>query len=474
MENKKILSNFIWKFLERSGSQIVQLVVSIILARILEPTDYGIIALLNVFINILNVLLNCNLGTALVQKKNADKLDFSTVFFAQIFLSAVLYAVLYFCAPYIARYYSDSRMVSMLRVLGIVILISGVRNIQNSFVSKTMQFKLFFLTTLIGTLISAAVGIVMAKRGFGAWALIAQTISNNLISAILLWIFVKWRPIKAFSFSRLKGLFSFSWKLIVSALLERVDTSLRALIIGRKYSSSDLAFYDKGQSWPVIIVDNINASIDSILFPIMSNEQDKIETVKNMTRRAIKTSTYVITPILMGLAAVGEPLIKLILTEKWLPCHMYQSIFCIAYIFYPISTANLNAIKALGRSDIFLKLQIIKTIFSLVIILFTAHISVTAMCFGFLLMNIINQIVNSIPNKKIMQYGYIEQIKDIIPSLTLSFIMVCIVYPIKFLNVSIIIVLLLQVLIGAVTYVLLSKLFKVEEFSYLLNMLRKK
>lgn len=474
IDNRKVVSSFIWRFLERSGAQIVQLIVSIVLARILAPTVYGTVVLVNVFLDILNVLLNCNLGTALVQKKNADDVDFSTVFYAQVVMSFFLYLILFLVSPFVADFYSTPEMSSMLRVAGLVLIISSIRNIQNSYVSTTMQFKLFFIATSIGTVISAFVGIGMALAGFGAWALIGQNLSNNLINTIVLWVTVKWKPIKAFSFMRLKGLFSFSWKLIVSALLERVYSNLSSLIIGKKYSSADLAQYNRGQSWPVVITDNINASIDSVLLPTMASAQDSVETVKKMTRRSIKTSTYLMAPLMMGLVFVGTPLVRLVLTEKWLPCVPYQAIFCITYMFYPINTANLNAIKALGRSDIFLKLQIIKTIVGLIVLIITSQISIMAMCLGVLFTGFANQIINTWPNKKLMNYGYIEQIKDIVPGIIMAVVMGLCIYPIQWIGLPDIFTLVIQVTVGAAIYIGISVLFKVEAFTYLFGMLKQK
>jgi O-antigen/teichoic acid export membrane protein len=474
LNNVKVLSNFIWRFLERTGAQLVQLLVSIVLARILEATVYGTVALMNVFLNILNVLLNCNLATALIQKKDADDIDFSTIFYSQIVFSLILYSIVFISAPYIEDFYDTPKMTEMLRVLGLFLIISGVRNIQNAYVSKTMQFKRFFIATLVGTICSAFIGVGMAKSGFGAWALIAQTLSNNFIDTIILWLTVKWRPIKAFSFKRLKSLFSYSWKLVVSALLERVETNLNSIIIGKKYSSSDLAQYNRGQSWPVIIVDNINASIDSVLLPTMSLSQDTINTVKNMTRRAIKISIYLMAPLMIGLASIGTPLVRLILTEKWLPCVEYQTIFCIAYMFQPINTANLNAIKALGRSDLFLKLQVIKTIVDVIIILFTCTISIKAMAYGVLFNSFTRQIINSWPNKKLMNYRYTEQLKDILPSVFIAFLMGLCIYPIQFLALSDILTIILQVITATIIYILLSIIFKIDSFTYLLNLIKPK
>ena len=265
----KVLSNFIWRFLERSGAQIVQLVVSIVLARLLAPTDYGTIALMNVFISVLGIFVHCGLTSALIQKKDADDTDFSTVFYAQMLFCIVIYIILFISAPYIAQFYNDPQMTWMIRVLGLTLIIAGVKSIQTAYVSRNMQFKRFFFATLGGTIGAAFVGIGLAVAGFGAWALIGQSLFNNTVDTIILWVTVKWKPKRVFSFQRLKGLFSYSWKLLFSSLLDTVYNNLRSLIIGKVYSSKDLAFYNRGQSWPNLIIENVNSSIDSVLFPSM-------------------------------------------------------------------------------------------------------------------------------------------------------------------------------------------------------------
>lgn len=470
--NISVLSNFIWRFAERCGAQVVQLVVSIVLARLLAPTDYGTVALMNVFISILGIFVTCGLGNALIQKKDADNTDFSSVFYAQMVLCIIIYLLLFISAPFIANFYEIPEMTAMIRVLGLTLIVGGVKNIQTSYVSKTMQFKRFFFATLGGTIGASVVGIGMALIGFGVWALIVQSLFNNIVDTIILWITVKWRPIKAFSFQRLKRLFSYGWKLLVSSLIDTVYNNLRSLLIGKIYSSSDLAYYNKGKSWPDLFVSNVNSSIDSVLLPTMSAAQDNTKTVKAMTRRAIKTSTYVMAPLLMGLAFCGTPLVKLVLTEKWLPLVPFMTIFCITYMFYPVHTANLNAIKAMGRSDLFLKLEIIKKIVGLIALAITAPISVMAMGYSLLFTSVASQIINSWPNKKLLNYGYIEQLKDILPGILLAVAMGCCIYPIQWLGLPDIVTLCIQIPLGALIYICGSKLFKLESFEYLLNIIK--
>ena len=412
---KSVIGNFIWRFAERCGAQLVTFIVSIALARILDPKDYGTIALVTVFTTILQVFVDSGLGTALIQKKDADDLDFSSVFYFNFIVCIILYVGMFIAAPYIALFYKDTTLTPVIRVISLTIVISGVKGIQQAYVSKNMLFKRFFFSTIGGTIFSAVLGIAMAYMGYGVWALVAQQLSNTAIDTLILWLTVKWRPKKMFSYERLKGLFSFGWKLLISSLLDTAYNNLRNLIIGKLYSSSDLAFYNQGEKFPKVIVMNINASIDSVLLPTMSVEQDNPERIKQMTRRAIKTSTYVMAPLMMGLAFCAEPIVRLVLTDKWIFCIPFLRIFCITYMFWPVHTANLNAINAMGRSDWFLRLEIIKKIVGLAILLSTMWFGVMAMAYSLLLSSVLSQIINSWPNRKLLKYGYLEQVRDFAP-----------------------------------------------------------
>lgn len=467
MNSSNVFFNFIWRFAERCGAQAVTFVVSIILARILDPSVYGVISLVSVFTAILGVFIDSGMGNALIQKKDADDLDFSSVFYFNMTMCTFLYIVMFFSAPFIAKFYTMPELTAITRVISLTLIISGVKNIQCAYVSKNMLFKRFFFATLGGTIGAAVIGIIMALKGFGVWALVIQSLFNSTVDTIILWITVKWRPKKMFSLERLKGLFSYGWKLLISALLDTGYNNLRALIIGKIYSPADLAFYNKGKTFPNLIVTNINSSIDSVLLPTMSKAQDSPEAVKSMTRRAIKTSTYIMMPCMMGLAVCAEPLIRLILTDKWLPAVFFMRIFCFSYAFWPIHTANLNAIKAMGRSDLFLKLEIIKKIVGLVAILSTMWISVEAMAYSLFATSILSQIINSFPNKKLLNYGYHSQLMDMLPQIGLSLFMGAVVYCVTFMKLNSVLMLIIQVPLGAFIYIAGSKLFKIDSFEYL-------
>ena len=462
----------LWRFFERSGAQGVTFVVSIVLARLLDPAIYGTVALVSVFTVIMQVFVDSGMGNALIQKKDADDLDFSSVFYFNIVMCTVLYLVMFFAAPLIADFYQKPELVPLVRVLSLTLVISGVKNIQQAYVSRNMLFKRFFFATLGGTVGAAVIGIWMAYRGYGVWALVAQSLFNTTVDTIILWITVKWRPKRMFSLERLKGLFSYGWKLLISSLIETGYQELRSLLIGKKYTSADLAFYNKGETYPKHIITNINSSINSVLFPTLSKEQDDRTHVRNMTSRAIKVSTYVMAPLMIGLAFISEPLVRLLLTEKWLPCVPFMRIFCVTYLFYPIHTANLTAISAMGRSDIYLKLEIIKKLVGITAIIITVNISVLAMGYSLLVTCVISQIVNSWPNRKLLDYKYVDQLKDILPNVLLAVFMGGCVYCVSLLNLPDVLTIIMQIILGAGIYYGGSRIFKLESYGYIIRMIR--
>lgn len=471
-KKRKVITNFIWRFLERVGAQGVAIVVSIVLQNILGPDGFGNIVLIMAITAIMQVLVDSGLGNALIQKKDADHLDFSTVFFFNIFVCVVLYIVMFVSAPYIAGYYKESGLTNPIRVLSFTILISGVKNVQQAYVSKNMIFKKFFFSTIGGTVVAAVIGIGMAINGYGVWAFVAQTVVNTAIDTFILWITVDFRPRLEFSFARLKALFSFGWKLLISALINTGVEKIRVFIIGKRYTFDDLSFYNTGQKYPELLIRNIDTSISSVLLPAMSEEQDNVSRIKTMTRRAIKTSIFFMAPAMLGLAACGNTITRLIYEDDWSPVVPFLVIFCITYVFYPIATANLNAMMAMGRSDLFLKLEIIKKVANLIILLLTYKHGVMAIAYGLIVMEFIGQIVNTWPNKKLIGYSYREQLWDILPTVALAVFMSVCVYGIGFIGFNHIITFILQMIIGMVIYIVGAMLFKFEIFTYMIGIIR--
>ena len=360
IQRKSIISAFTWKLLERGGVQGIQFILAIILARLLSPKEYGIISLITIFIALATVFVQSGLNTSLIQKDDADELDFSSVFYLSLAIAAVLYMTLYFSAPAISRFYNNPILVPIVRILSFTLFFGAVNSVQMAVVSRTMMFKRYFFSSLGGVIGSGTVGVLLAYKGFGVWALVAQQLSSNFLTTAILWFTVKWRPILAFSFTRMKKLFSYGWKLLISGLLDTFFKNIYGLVIGKLYDAKSLGYFNRGQQFPVVIASNLDGSIQSVMLPALSSRQNDVDSVKRLMRRAMRTSSYILMPLMVGLAAVAKPMVSVLLTDKWLPCVPFLQLACISYALYPIHTANLTAINAIGRSDIFLKLEIIK------------------------------------------------------------------------------------------------------------------
>ncbi|MBD5134535.1 MAG: lipopolysaccharide biosynthesis protein [Lachnospiraceae bacterium] len=472
MNKKKVLSGVMWRFGERIMAQLVSLIVSIVLARFLLPEDYGSVALVMVFINIANVFIASGLGNSLIQKKDADNVDFSSVFYINIIMSMLIYMVLFFSATYIARFYSMPILCPVLRVLAIRIPISAVNSVQQAYVSKHMMFRLFFWSTLIGTVISGVVGIVAAYTGYGIWALVIQDLMNVCIDTIVLWFTVKWRPDFTYSWKRAKGLISYGWKILVSGLIDTGYNELRNLIIGKLYKSSDLAYYNQGDKYPKLIVVNVNAAISGVLFPVISNIQDNSKKVKNMTRSAIMVSSFVIWPLLIGIGVIAEPLVRLVLTEKWIECVPFMRVFCFTYGLWPIHVANLQAIKAIGRSDLYLKLEVIKKAVGIAALIISVKHGPFVIACSFIVTDILSTIINAFPNRKLLNYKYSEQLKDLLPAFLLSIFMGIVIYPISFFDIPDFLCIVIQILCGGIVYLAGSVFTKQPGLNFIISILK--
>ena len=470
------LKNLAWKFGERLSSQLVSFVVSIIVARILSPADYGLVAMTMVFISLSYVLVEGGFNSALIQKKHADRLDFSTIFWFSVTLATCIYVILYVSAPYITLFYGEQyhELTTILRVLGVQIIIYSINSVQAAYVSRNMMFKNFFWATITGTTISAGVGIYMAYNGFGVWAIVWQQLTASMTNTLTQYLITKKLPGLEFSLKRLKSMFGYSVKLLTANLMTTLFLDLRTFIIGKLYSPSQLAFFDRGKQYPNLIGININSSISAVLFPKMSKFQDDPVSIKAITRRAIRFSAYIMCPLMLGLAAVAEPMVSLLLTDKWLPCVPFLQIFCIIYLFQPIHTANMQAINALGRSDIFLKLEIIKKTIEIVMLLIVMWISVEAIAINIAVLTTLFTLINSYPNKKLLKYSLKEQFADISPAVSMSIFVFACTYAITYLPIGNLPMIIVQLITGISTYMILSKVTGNQEFNYILALIRRK
>jgi teichuronic acid exporter len=470
---KKVLSGLLWSFGERFMTQGVSFALSIILARLLMPSEYGLVALILVFINLASVFVTNGISESLIQKKNADETDFSTIFYCSFVMSIFIYIILFFTAPLIAKFYDNADLVWILRILALIIPVSSFNTIQQAFVSKKMMFKKFFFSNLGGTLVSGVIGIIMAYNGFGVWALVAQNLINTIVGTIVLFYTVQWRPRLLFSLQSAKELMGFGWKLVTADFINIGYNELRSLIIGKVYTMADLAYYNRGNQFPSLIITNINTAIAKVVFPAMAEVNDDISRLKAVTRRSMKITAYFIFPLMVGLMSVANPLILVLLTEKWLFVVPFLQICCIYWLFQPIQTANWQAIKALGRSDLLMNLEILKKVIGVSMLLLTMHINIYAIAISNAVFAGISMIINMIPNKKLINYSMAEQFRDIAPPFLLSIGMGGMIYTISWLSLPAIVTLGLQVLSGGIIYVGFSYLFKLDSFMYLSEMLMK-
>lgn len=466
--NNRISKGLFWSYGERILAQIVGFIVSIVLARLILPEEFGLVSLIMIFIDICNVFVTSGLGSGLIQKKEADDIDFSTVFWLSLLLGCVVYILLFIIAPTIERFFQYGSMTGVIRILGLRLILASINTIQHAYVSRKMIFKQFFFSTLFGTVISAVVGIFLALKGFGVWALVAQYLTNTTIDTVFLAFSLDWHPRLVFKIERIRFFFDFGWKILAAAMIDNLYTNLRSFIIGKRYTSSDLAFYNKGMQFPAIIVTNINSSIIRVMFPALSAEQNDKTRMRNMVKRSVQVSSFLLSPLLVGLMIIAKPLVLLLLTEKWVGCVNYIYIFCVTYLFMPIHAINEQAIKATGHSEVTLTVEILKKIFGIILIFISiiTFDNAVALAASFLMYSFAALIINSYPGKKLYEYGFLEQLKDVFVSLSLSIAMGIVIFPMRYLIHFPLILIILQILAGCCVYIGLSVLTHNNSYYY--------
>lgn len=473
MENQGITSNVLWKFVERFIAQVVSFVVSIVLARVLLPEDYGAVALVLVFIEVANAFVTYGLGNALIQKKNSDDLDFSSVLFFNIGLSIVLYLVLFILAPFVSSFYNNELLTAVLRILGLRLIIASINTVQQAYVSKKMQFRKFFWSTIIGTVISGIVGIVMAYNGFGVWALVAQYLINTIIDTIILSFTIGWKPKFIYSWKRVGVLFKYGWKILVEGVANTCSAQIRNLIIGKAYTDTDLAYYTRAQQFPQIITNNINLSIGTVLFPAFSTIQDDDEKLVSMMRKSVRVSSYILFPMLFGLAAVASNLIPVLLTEKWSSSIPFLYVLCFSSVIAVGMQPRHQALKAKGRSDIFMIEHMLSRVINLVVLFLVYKISVMAIALSGIGGSLLLFLIIMYTSRKYTNYRYKDQILDVAGLLLMSFMMFVPTFLFGYLvNIDKTVELVIQVVMGIFIYLVLSLCFKPEGFVFTLNFIK--
>lgn len=469
-----VINGLFWKFSERLLAQLVTFTISIILARILTPQDYGLIALVNIFLIIANVFATTGFSSALIQRKDCTPSDFSTLFYCSLLMSLALYIILYVSSPYISAFYNTPELTLILRILGLQLPIAAYNAILNAWIARKMAFKISFLATFIANIIAGGLGLYLAYHGFGVWALVYQTLCYLAVGTLILNLFIGWYPCLHFSIHRAQELMNYGWNILFTDLLGTVFSQLATFIIGKKYTLSELAFFNRGKQFPELITSNIDTPITAVLFPTMSNFGDQPQTVKRIVRQSIRFTTFLLAPLMMGLIAIAHPLVALLLTEKWLPAVPYLQLVCLDRLFATLNNANMQAIKALGRSDISLKLEFVKKPVYIAMIVIGASYSVLAIAISIACYGLISLCINTYPNKVLLNYSLREQLADSYLSFLYAITMLIIIYPLSYLITSHLVLMGSQIILGMTIYIILSFLNKKSAAYELIQQLNKK
>lgn len=473
-QNNRVVSGLFWKFGERFLGQGVSFCVSLVLARLLSPEDYGIISIVMIFMALADVFVISGFSAALIQKKDATSEDFSTLFYCSFLCSLVIYVILFAIAPLIADFYRQPILMQVVRVFALRIPLSSYYAIQQAYVSRHMLFRCFFWSTLIATIFSGIVGIVMAYMGFGVWALIAQYFASTIGGSIVLSITVPWHLELTLSWHSAKTLVGYGWKILLAEFSGTFFDHLRGLIIGRVYTSTDLAYYDKGKQLSDLITNNVSATVMAVLFPAIANLGEELQQVKQMTKRALRMMAFVIFPLMTGLAVVARPLVFVLYTEKWEACIPFMQLMCAHAAIGLLGTTALQAIKAIGRGDVLLKIEFWKKPVYLALLILSVQISVYATAVTMVLYSLYGTFVNMIQLQKYVRYRITEQLGDILPAILLSSIMGFFVGWITQLGLSEAVTLVVQVVTGIIVYVALLWILRIDSFMYLIDIISEK
>lgn len=474
MDKKKVISSLIYKTMERFCVKGLGLVISIVLARLLAPEIFGQVAVLAVFVNLSQVIAESGFTTALIQRQDVTDQDYSSVFWVNMALAWLCIAVIQLITPWVCGVYGDE-IGSPLRIYSFILLVNAFNSLQIARLQKQMRFKQIMTSTLSASIVSGSIGIGLAYMGAGMWALIVYHMSASVVTCIAMVFVEKWYPKFEFSLHRVKVLFDYGWKMLVSALLCSLYSDIRSLIIGKKYSNHDLGYYNRGQQFPQVISNSLDSAIQSVMFPTLASVQDKEEQMKRMLRRALMMGTYIIIPTMFGLAAVAEPVVRLLLTEKWLPCVPYMRWICLGEAAVPIISSNLIAIKASGRSDVYMRLELVRRIVMLGVLMISvfAFGTVEAIAVGFGLGYWVDAFIVSVSMKRLLGYGPVQQLKDTWKIMLAAGMMFVVVNSISHFNWPNHILLFAQVLLGMVSYLLFNICLRNEIQIYSSSFLRK-
>lgn len=470
----KTFKGIVWSSVDRFATQGITFIFNILIARILLPSDYGVVAMLAIFLAISQTFIDSGFGTALIRKPDRTETDFCTVFYFNIAVSLILYLILWVAAPYIALFYDIPLLESVTRVVSLKLVFSSLSGVHNAKLSIDINFKARAKISIAVTLLTGAIGLWMAYRGYGVWALVMQSVISSLLSSILLWVYVRWMPAMTFSWKSFREMFSFGSKLLASGLLDTIYNNVYTLVIGKFFSATSLGVYSKADAFAQFPSSNITGVLQGVAFPVLSSIQNEDERFANAYKQFLRLSAFVVFPLMIGLAAVADPFIRLVLTDKWAGSIYLLQIICFALMWYPIHAINLNLLQVKGRSDFFLKLEIIKKIQGVIILCVTIPLGLVAMCYGRIVASLLSLVYNTFYTRKLIDYGFGKQMKDLLHILLHSLVMGAIAWGVVQLLHPLWLKLVAGVLAGVAYYIMGAYLMKFEELDMLLSLIQRK
>lgn len=471
----KTVASFLWNLVEKASSQIISLVVQIVLARILSPSDFGVLAIMLVFINIGNVFVQSGLDTAIIQSEKLDDIDVDSAFWMSFSLALLLYSLLFISAPMISEYYQMDTLSLYLRVLGLVLPFNSLYSIQVAQVTRRLDFKRIFIATFLATSASGCFGIIIVSCGGGIWGLVVQQLSFSIIACMTLTFETRWVPHFRFSCARAKILFDFSSKLLASGLLGTIYQSLSDLIIGKQFKAESLGYFNQGKKYPQTLGSTLNATIQPIMLSLVAKVQTNTQQVKSTVRLALKSSTFIVVPAMFYCAAAADPIVELVLGQQWLPSVPFFRAFCFYFALLPIHNANLQALNGIGRSDIYLRIEIIQDICGIAILLISTYVfnSIIAIAMGYCVAGILSVFITAMPNRDTINYTYLEQIVDILPTFIIAALSAIAAYAcIRLMKFGLLALIAISVIVMGAIYLALAFAFRLDALFFVVSILR--
>ncbi len=470
---KKTVNGIVWSSIDRFSGQGAQFLIMLVMARLLAPQDYGVLGMITIFMAISQSLIDSGFSNALIRKQNRTDVDNSTVFYFNLVVSGCLYVVLFILAPYVAQFYNTPSLCPIMRVICLSMVITSWGVVQRALLTLNLDFKSQAKASFISTISGGVVGIILAFYGYGVWALVFQQLTFYGLSTSLLWVFSKWRPIRCFSWQSFRELFAFGSKMLASGLLDTIYGNIYVIVIGKLFSASNLGHYVRAKNFSEFPSSNITGILHGVTYPVLCKLQDDDDRLREVYRKFLKLAAFIIFPLMVGLSSVSKPFILLIIGEKWTFCSELLQIICFSMMWYPIHAINLNLLQVKGRSDLFLRLEIVKKILGVSILLCTFRFGLVVMCYGSIASSMICLIINTYYTGKLIDVGYLKQMRDLMPTFLVCMCMFGLIHFINSFISPYLLQLVVGILVGAVFYIGTTYLFRFKELNELLLLVNK-